>query len=86
MRRATRGVPFGEAEIPILSPEHLLLAKVVFNRAKDWIDIEQMLTLVPALQLGEIRRWLDHLVGPDDDRAIRFRQLQERLLGPDRPA
>ena len=86
MRTASRAVPFGDTEIPILAAEHLLVAKVVFNRAKDWIDIEQMLTLVPALQLGEIRRWLDHLVGPDDDRAIRFRQLQERLLGPDRPA
>ena len=86
MRAASRPVPFGETRIPILAPEHLLVAKVVFNRAKDWIDIEQMLTLVPALQVGEIRRWLDHLVGPDDDRAIRFRQLQARLLGPDRPA
>lgn len=54
---------------------------MVFNRAKDWLDIEQILTLVPALQGGEIRRWLDHLVGLDDPRAIRYLQLQQQLLG-----
>jgi hypothetical protein len=82
MRRAARKVPFGDIHIPILAPEHLLVAKVVFNRAKDWLDIEQMLILVPALQAGEIHRWLDHLVGLDDPRAARFRQLEDELLGP----
>ena len=82
MRRAARNVPFGDIRIPILAPEHLLVAKVVFNRAKDWLDIEKILTLVPALQRGEIHRWLDHLVGPDDPRAARFRQLEDELLGP----
>jgi hypothetical protein len=86
MRTASRPVPFGDTQIPILAAEHLVVAKVVFNRAKDWLDIEQILTLVPALQVGEIWRWLDHLVGSDDHRAIRFRQLQEQLLGPDRLA
>jgi hypothetical protein len=84
MQRASRPVPFGDTEIPILAPEHLVVAKVVFNRAKDWLDIEQILTLVPALQLGEISRWLDHLVGSDEPRAVRFLQLQQELLGPDR--
>jgi hypothetical protein len=83
MRQAFRTVPFGDAEIPILAAEHLLVAKVVFNRAKDWLDIEQMLTLVPALQVGEVHRWLDHLIGADDDRARRFRQLRRELLGGD---
>jgi hypothetical protein len=86
MRAASRPVPFGDTRIPILAPEHLVVVKVVFNRAKDWLDIEQVLTLVPALQVGEIRRWLDHLVGEDDARAIRFRQLQEQMLGGPDPA
>jgi hypothetical protein len=83
MRRASRTVPFGDVQIPILAAEHLIVAKVVFNRAKDWLDIEQMLTLVPALQVGEVHRWLDHLVGSDDDRAERFRRLHHELLGGD---
>ena len=82
MRAASRPVPFGDNQIPILAAEHLVVAKVVFNRAKDWLDIEQVVTLVPALEVGEISRWLDRLVGGDDPRAIRFRQLQQALLGP----
>jgi hypothetical protein len=79
MRDGTRMVPFATTTIPILSPEHLLVAKVVFNRAKDWIDIEQMLVAVPALNRDEIHYWLEHLVGADDRRRVRFRALEEQL-------
>lgn len=82
MRTASRLVPFGDTQIPILAAEHLVVAKVVFNRAKDWLDIEQVLILVPALQVGEISRWLDHLAGADDDRTVHFHQLHQELLGP----
>jgi hypothetical protein len=85
MRRAARTVPFGDSEIPILAPEHLIVAKAWYNRAKDWLDIEQVLTLVPALRVGEIHRWLDQLAGPDDDRVARFRELQSELLGNGAP-
>lgn len=27
---------------PLLPPEHLLAARAMFNRTKDWLDIEQM--------------------------------------------
>ena len=81
MRRAARAVPFGDVDIPILAAEHLIVAKVIFDRPKDWLDIEQMLTLVPALQVGEVCSWLDQLVGSDDNRATRFRELHDRLLG-----
>jgi hypothetical protein len=36
-------VRFGPVEIPILAPEHLIVCKVVFNRPKDWLDIEEMI-------------------------------------------
>jgi hypothetical protein len=78
MRDATRTVPFGKGTIPILAPEHLLVAKAVFNRSKDWIDIEQMLIAVGDLDLREVDRWLDHLVGTDDPRAERYRQLRAK--------
>lgn len=81
MRGAARLVPFGDDEIPVLAAEHLVVAKVVFDRAKDWLDIEQILILTPALRVGEINRWLDHLVGAGDARATRYRRLQEELLG-----
>jgi len=72
-------VPFGPDQIPILAPEHLVVAKVVFNRAEDWLDLEQVLVATPALDFGEIDRWLDHLVGANDDRARQFDELRRRL-------
>ena len=52
-----RPVPFVDT-ILVLAPEDLLVCKVVFNRRKDWIDIEQMLLLTAgALDLEDVRRW-----------------------------
>jgi len=79
MRDAVRRVPFGEATIPILAPEHLLVAKAVFNRPKDWIDIEQMMIAADDLDAAEIRRWLVHLAGEDDPRFLRVERLIREL-------
>jgi hypothetical protein len=81
MRRDARTVPFGDRVIPILSVEHLLVAKVVFARPKDWIDVEQVLAANPGLDAAEVRRWLDRVVGSDDPRAERFTALLQRFLG-----
>jgi hypothetical protein len=77
MRRAVRSEPFGEARIPVLAPEHLLVCKTIFNRPKDWLDIEQMLICVEDLDTDEIRDWLDRIVGADDPRRQRFDRLSE---------
>lgn len=77
MRRATRSQPFGEQRIPVLAPEHLLVCKAIFNRPKDWLDIEQMLVCVEELDTDEVRTWLSRIVGDDDPRRERF----ERLAG-----
>lgn len=77
MRRASRREPFGETKIPVLAPEHLLVCKVIFNRPKDWLDIEQMLVCVDDLDLTEVRTWLDRIVGADDPRRERLDHLAE---------
>jgi hypothetical protein len=77
MRRATRSEPFGKTKIPVLAPEHLLVCKAIFNRPKDWLDIEQMLVCVDDLDLTEVRAWLDRIVGADDPRRERFDQVAE---------
>jgi hypothetical protein len=79
MRRQARLVPFGEGKLRILSPEHLLVCKAAFDRAKDWLDIEQMLVAVESLDLEEIRHWLDRFVGKGDPREQRFEQLVVKL-------
>jgi hypothetical protein len=75
MRRETRLMPFGEDRLPVLAPEHLLVCKVIFDRPKDWLDIEQMLVCVENLDLAEIWRWLDRIVGAEDHRRQRFDAL-----------
>lgn len=77
MRHATRNGPFGETKIPILAPEHLLVCKAIFNRSKDWLDIEQMLVCVEEFDIDEIRTWLDRIVGADDPRRERFDRIAE---------
>ncbi len=77
MRRAVRSQPFGEIRIPVLAPEHLLACKAIFNRPKDWLDIEQMLVCVEELDTYEVRAWLDRIVGADDPRRERFDSLLE---------
>ena len=81
MRERIRRVPFGDDEIPILAGEHLLTAKVLFDRPKDWIDIEQMLVLQPTLDTAEAHRWLDGYLPSDDQRLDHLRRLERDLLG-----
>jgi hypothetical protein len=81
MRTWVRTVPFGTISIPILAAEHLMVAKAVFDRAKDWLDIEQMLVALDDLDAGEVRRWLNHLVGDADPRSRRFETLLVELRG-----
>lgn len=81
MRRKLRLVPFStDSKIPILSPEHLMVCKVAYNRPKDWIDIEQMLAFVEPLDYDEIITWLTRILGKDDSRVKKLDRLRDRLL------
>ncbi len=71
----SRVVPFADGTIPILSPEHLIVCKAVFDRVKDWLDIEQMIIAVPELRHAEIVRWLARIAGDGDQRFERFEQV-----------
>lgn len=79
MQGNARRVPFGDMTIPILSPEHLTVCKAMFDRRKDWLDIEQMLVAADELDVGEVERWLGKMVGEDDARLKRFEELRETL-------
>jgi hypothetical protein len=75
MRQAVRRAPFGDTRIPILAPEHLIVCKAVFDRPKDWLDIEQMLVATGEIDVAEIERWLDRIAGDADPRTQRFAEL-----------
>jgi hypothetical protein len=80
--KRVRRVPFGDVTIPVLAPEDLLVCKVVFDRRKDWIDVDQMLLLTAGtLDLDDVRRWLVAIVGNDDQRFVRFEAAVRGVLG-----
>ncbi len=79
MEGATRRVPFGDARIPILGPEHLTICKAMFDRPKDWLDIEAMVAFTDPLDLDAIGSWLSRMVGPDDKRLDKFDEIVARL-------
>jgi hypothetical protein len=81
MRKAVRMVPFGGDRLPVLSPEHLVICKSVFDRPKDWLDIEQVLVCTPGLDIAGIDESLERIVGSDDHRGERFRQVVLTVLG-----
>jgi hypothetical protein len=69
---ARRTVPFADGTIPILGPEHLIVCKAVFNRAKDWIDIDAILDEDTELDAAEVLRWVGRIAGDDDPRFTRI--------------
>ena len=79
MRKGVRKVPFADTSLPILAPEHLAVCKAMFDRPKDWIDIEQMLVATDDLDVAEIERQLDRMVGPGNPRLQRFAELKSKL-------
>jgi hypothetical protein len=79
MRRKARKVPFHETTLRILSPEHLAVCKAMFDRTKDWLDIEQILVATDPLDLAEIESWLTGMVGESDPRIGKLNEIKARL-------
>ena len=64
-----QAVPFGGEEIWIVSAEHLTVCKALFDRAKDWLDIEQIALGTPDLDSREVLRWIGDFDDPEGERA-----------------
>jgi hypothetical protein len=75
MRKGLRKEPFAGTTIPVLAPEHLVVCKALFNRPKDWLDIEQVVVSVEELDAQEVRGWLDRIIGAEDPRSARVEVL-----------
>jgi hypothetical protein len=77
----TRTVPFGEGDaLPILSAEDLAVFKVIFDRPKDWTDIDEVLYAQGRdFDTAYALDWLGRILDEDDLRLQRFRQA---LSGP----
>ena len=73
-----RTVPFAEGSIPILSVEHLVVCKVVFNRPKDWVDLDAILAVGTEIDAAEVLRWVGRIAGDADPRYERAVALLTR--------
>lgn len=78
-----RTVPFAGSTIRVLSPEDLVVCKAMFNRRKDWADIEQLLYVQQgALDLAYVRGWLVDMVGEADKRTDSLDELIAETEAP----
>lgn len=75
MAASARRVEFAGLPIPILSPEHLIVCKAVFDRPKDWVDIEEILAWGTAVDATIVLRWIDELLGAESDQRVRLAEL-----------
>jgi hypothetical protein len=67
-------VPFAATTIPIVSATDLCIFKAMFDRTKDWADIEAML-VYGEVDRVEVRSWLTRLLGDDDQRVAHLDRL-----------
>lgn len=73
--------PFGEGErIHVLTAEDLVVFKAIFDRDKDWRDIDELLyAMADDFDAAYVEGWLDRIVGRDDERFRRFAEARSRL-------
>ena len=64
MAERARLVRFGPMEIPILAPEHLIVCKAIFDRPKDWLDVEEILRWGTEIDVDRTLRWVGEILGP----------------------
>ena len=78
MAARARVVRFGPVDIPILAPEHLIVCKAIFDRPKDWLDIEEMLRWGTEVDADRTLEWVGGILGPA---APQYCRLAEVLAG-----
>jgi hypothetical protein len=75
-----RRVPFGDGDwIHVLSADDLLVFKVLFDRDKDWRDLEELVyAMADELDAAYAKSWLERIVGKQDPRLRRLEELLAR--------
>jgi Nucleotidyl transferase AbiEii toxin, Type IV TA system len=63
MAMRSHEVEFGPVRIPILSAEDLIVCKAVFDRPKDWVDIEEIVSWGTEIDARTVLRWIEDLLG-----------------------
>ncbi len=75
MAEFARIVRFGPVDIPILAPEHLIVCKAIFDRPKDWLDVEEMLRWGTEVDAARTLHWVGEILGPEAEQFTRLAGL-----------
>ena len=75
--RHSRTVPFAGTSIPVLGPVELAVFKVMFDRTRDWADIEAMVS-ASTLDLDAVRMTLAGMLESGDPRLDRLDEAVRR--------
>ncbi len=67
--------PFAGGTVPVLAVEHLVVCKVVFDRPKDWVDLDAIIERGTAIDAAEVLRWVGRFLGDDDPRYERVARV-----------
>ncbi|HQV57516.1 MAG TPA: hypothetical protein PKV27_05865 [Ilumatobacteraceae bacterium] len=67
---------FGDVPIKVISATDLMVFKMLFNRRKDWADIESLIDAGTA-DVGEAAAWIRRFLGDDEPRLVQLRQIVE---------
>jgi hypothetical protein len=70
----TTSEPFRDAVIHVITPTDLTVFKALFNRRKDWADIESMLR-AGAVDERDALDWIGTIVGPDRPSYVQLAEL-----------
>ncbi|HEV3093168.1 MAG TPA: hypothetical protein VGY30_01490 [Solirubrobacteraceae bacterium] len=74
VEKNVRHVPLGGRTIPVLSCTGLTVFKAMFDRPRDWVDIEAMVE-ARAIDLDEAIEWVSEMAGADSVNARRLEEL-----------
>jgi hypothetical protein len=69
-----RSVAFMDRQVPVLACTDLAVFKAMFDRTKDWADIEEMVA-AGTVDGGRALRWLTRLIGEGDQAVLRLGAL-----------
>jgi hypothetical protein len=75
--RHRRTVRFGSTRVPVLGPVELAVFKAMFDRTRDWADIEAMLA-AETLDADDVRDRLQAMLGADHPRLARLEEALRR--------
>ncbi len=70
-----RHVPFERRTIPVLDCTALVVFKAIFDRPRDWVDIEAMVE-ARAIDLDEAIKWVSAMAGADSAETTKLAALR----------